>query len=249
MIELNKIYNIDCLLGMKDIEDKTIDFICCDPPYGQTSQDWDKIIDFKSLWLEYKRIIKNNGVICIFGQEPYSSYVRLSNIEDYKYDWYWVKERLTNVFQVKRRPGKVVETISVFYKDQCKYFPQKTTYDGVLRTNKIKDGKLGKLVDNNENKPNEYKDDRTRFPTQILNFNRDILTSNLHPTQKPLALLEYLVKTYTEENDIVLDNCAGSGTTLIAAENLKRKWIGIEKEEKYCEVIKKRFIDNNIQIL
>lgn len=196
-----------------------------------TTCKWDVIIPFDKLWEQYNRIIKDSGAIVLFGQEPFSSMLRLSNLENYKYDWYWQKERLTNVFQVKRRPGKVIETISVFYKEQCIYNPQKTIHNGPLRSNKIKHGKLGKLIDNNECKPNEYKDNGLRNPIEVLQFKRDILTSNLHKTQKPLALCEYLIKTYTNEGQLVLDNTAGSGTTLLACKNLKRNYIGFENDE------------------
>ena len=141
MKELNKVYNEDCLVGMSDIPDKSIDCIICDPPYGSTSCAWDVIIPFDKLWEQYKRIIKPNGAILIFGQEPFSSFLRLSNLDWYKYDIYWQKERLTNIQQVKRRVGKDVETISVFYDKQCTYNPQMIKYDGPKRTNKIKDGK------------------------------------------------------------------------------------------------------------
>ena len=164
---MQKIILGDCLEKMSEIPDQSIDLILCDLPYGTTACKWDIIIPLDRLWEQYNRIKKENCPIVLFGQEPFSSYLRLSNINNYKYDWYWKKERLTNIFQVKRRPGKVVETISVFYDKQCLYNPQKTNYTGPLRTNKIKDGKLGKLVDNNERRPNEYKDDRTRNPIEI----------------------------------------------------------------------------------
>lgn len=237
---MQKIILGDCLEKMSEIPDQSIDLILCDLPYGTTACKWDIVIPFDKLWACYTKIIKDSAPIVLFGQEPFSSYLRLSNINNYKYDWYWKKERLTNIFQVKRRPGKVVETISVFYDKQCLYNPQKTNYTGPLRTNKIKDGKLGKLVDNNERRPNEYKDDRTRNPIEILEFKRDILTSNLHPTQKPVALCEYLIKTYTNEGDTVLDNCFGGGTTLVAAKNLNRSFIGIEKDESYFNIAKER---------
>lgn len=239
MLALNSIVLGDCLEKMVEIPDKSIDCIITDLPYGTlnlSSCQWDVIIPFDKLWNHYNRIIKPNGAICLFGQEPFSSYLRISNIKNYKYDWYWEKERLTNIFQVKRRPGKVVETISVFYQEQCLYNPQKTIHTGPLRTNKIKEGKLGKLVDNGGKTPTEYKDNGTRNPIEILKFKRDILTSNLHPTQKPLLLIEHLIKTYTNKGDTVLDSCAGSFTTAIAADNLSRNWIGIEKELKFCEI-------------
>lgn len=149
MIELRQ---GNCLEIMKEISDNSIDCIICDLPYGTTKCNWDVIIPFDELWKEYNRIIKNNGAIILFGQEPFSSLLRLSNLENYKYDIYWEKERLTNINQVKRRVGKTVETISVFYKSQCTYNPQMITYTGKPRTNKVKNGKLGKLTDESEKK-------------------------------------------------------------------------------------------------
>jgi site-specific DNA-methyltransferase (adenine-specific) len=129
----------DCLEKMKEIPDESVDMVLADPPYGSTSCKWDIIIPFEPLWKELNRVAKKSSPIILFGQEPFSSFQRLSNIENFKYDWYWKKERLTNIFQVKRRPGKVVETISVFYRDQCNYFPQKTVHEGPKRKNKIKE--------------------------------------------------------------------------------------------------------------
>ena len=234
------LYNGDCLEIMKDIQDNSIDCIICDLPYGTTSCSWDVIIPFDKLWEQYNRIIKDNGVIILFGQEPFSSLVRLSNLKDYKYDIYWEKERLTNINQVKKRVGKTIETISIFYKKQCTYNPQMIKYDGKPRTNKVKDGKLGKLTDTNEKKVFEYHDTGYRYPTQVWRFKRDCLKSNLHPTQKPLALVEELVKTFTNEGDLVLDNTMGSGTTGVACKRLNRDFIGIEKDEKYFEIAKER---------
>ena len=234
------LWNGDCLELMKNISDNSIDCIICDLPYGTTSCSWDILIPFDKLWEQYNRIIKDNGVIILFGQEPFSSLVRCSNLKDYKYDIYWEKERLTNINQVKRRVGKTVETISVFYKKQCTYNPQMVKYDGKPRTNKVKDGKLGKLTDTNEKKVFEYHDTGYRYPTQVWRFKRDCLKSNLHPTQKPLALIEELVKTFTDEGDLVLDNCMGSGTTDVACKRLNRDFIGIEKDEKYFEIAKER---------
>lgn len=199
----------DCLDVMNHIEDKSIDLILCDLPYGTTTCSWDSIIPFDLLWEQYNRIIKDNGAIVLFGQEPFSSYLRISNMKDYKYDWYWEKERITNIQQVKRRASKIIETISVFYKKQCVYNPQMIKYEGPKRGNKVKDGKLGVLSDNGNKKVIEYNDAGLRYPTQVLKFKRDILTSNLHPTQKPVALLEFLIRTYTDENHLVLDNTNG----------------------------------------
>ncbi len=234
-MELDKIYNEDCLEGMKRISDGSIDCIICDLPYGTTKCPWDVVIPFKPLWEQYKRICKPNAAIILFGQEPFSSLLRISNLNDYKYDIYWEKERLTNINQVNRRVGKTVETISLFYEKQCTYNPQMTIYVGPLRTNKIKNGKLGKLVDDGEKKVYEYMDNGTRYPTQIWRFQRDCLTCNLHPTQKPLALIEALVKTYSNPNNLILDNCVGSGTTDIACIREKRHFIGFETDKGYFD--------------
>ena len=233
----------DCLKEMKNIPNKSINMIICDLPYGTTACKWDIIIPFDKLWEQYNRIIKDNGAIVLFGQEPFSSYLRISNIKSYKYDWIWVKERLTNISQVKKRAGKTVETISIFYKQQPIYNPQMTIYTGTPRTNKVKNGKMGKLTDSQEKKVFEYEDTGLRYPTQILNFQRDCLKSNIHPTQKPVALMEYLIKTYTNEGDLVLDNCMGSGTTGVACKNLNRDFIGIELDEKYFEIAEQRIND------
>lgn len=172
----------------------------------------------------------------MFGQEPFSSFLRISNIDNYKYDIYWEKERLTNINQVKRRVGKTVETISVFYKKQCTYNPQMVKYNGKPRTNKVKNGRMGTLIDQQAKKVFEYKDTGWRYPTQVWKFQRDCLTRNLHPTQKPLKLLENLVKTFTNEGDTVLDNCMGSGTTALACLKNGRNFIGIEIDEKVFNV-------------
>lgn len=235
-----KLLQGDCLELMKDIPDKSIDMVLCDLPYGTTSCQWDIIIPFEKLWEQYHRVCKTNASIILFGQEPFSSYLRISNIKEYRYDWYWQKERLTNIAQVKKRAGKTVETISVFYKKQPTYNPQMIKYNGKPRTNKVKNGTLGTLIDAQTKKVIEYKDNGLRYPTQILKFQRDCLSCNLHPTQKPVALLEYLIKTYTNENETVLDNCMGSGSTGIACLNSNRNFIGIELDKSYYDVAVKR---------
>lgn len=233
----------DCLGKLKDVPDRSIDLICIDPPYGSTPLHWDKIINFDMLWNNLDSKLIERGNVLIFGQEPFSSFVRMSNIINYKYDWYWEKERLTNVFQVKRRPGKTVETISVFGKSDSRYYPQKAVYVGKRVTNKIgKNARWSKTmaIDTEKTKPFEYIDTGERHPTQVLKFNRDNNRGALHPTQKPVVLLEYLIKTYTLEGETVLDCCMGSGSTGIACLNTKRNFIGIEKDEKYFEIAKKR---------
>ena len=162
-------------------------------------------------------------------------------MKDYRYDIYWEKERITNIMQVKKRVGKTVETISVFYKNQPIYNPQMVKYDGPKRSNKVKNGKLGKLIDDaNDKKVTEYNDTGLRYPTQVWKFKRDILTSNLHPTQKPVALLEELIKTFTNEGDTVLDNCMGSGSTGVACVGTNRNFIGIELDKTYFDIAKNR---------
>lgn len=234
------LYQGNCLDVMKTIPNKSINCIICDLPYGTTKCYWDIIIPFDLLWEQYHRIITDNGIIILFGQEPFSSLVRCSNLKDYKYDIYWEKERLTNINQVKRRVGKTVETISIFYKKQCTYHPQMIKYSGPLRTNKVKNGTLGKLTDENEKRVFEYHDTGYRYPTQVWKYKRDCLTNNLHPTQKPLALLENLVKTFTNEGDLILDNCMGSGTTGVACKNLNRNFIGIELDPNYYKIAENR---------
>lgn len=237
MIELKK---GDCLELMKEIPDKSVDMILCDLPYGTTACSWDVIIPFDKLWEQYERIIKDNGAIVLFGCEPFSSALRMSNLKMYKYDVYWEKERITNIAQVKKRFGKTVETISIFYKKQPTYNPQMSVYTGTPRSNKVKNGKLGGLVDAQQKKVIEYVDKGVRYPTQVLKFQRDCLTCNLHPTQKPVALLEHLIKTFTNESDLVLDNCMGSGSTGVACINTNRNFIGIELDENYFNIAKQR---------
>ena len=238
-----QLYLGDCLEIMKTIEDDSIDCVICDPPYGTTPINWDTVIPFERLWKEYNRIVKPNGAIIIFSQEPFATYLRMSNIKDYKYDWYWEKERLTNVFQIKKRCGKTVENIVVFYKQQCTYNPQKTEHLGKKVTNKIGKNARWSVTQAGytpTTKPFEYEDDGTRYPTQVLRFNRDNPRKRVHPTQKPLDLLAYLVRTYTNEGDLVLDNCMGSGSTGVACKQEHRRFIGIEKEKEYFDIAKTR---------
>jgi site-specific DNA-methyltransferase (adenine-specific) len=230
---------------MQQLPDNSVDMILTDLPYGTTKCSWDEVIPFDRLWEQYERIAKENTAILLFGQEPFSSFLRISNIKSYKYDIYWEKERLTNINQVKKRVGKTVETISVFYKKQCTYNPQMIKYDGKPRTNKVKNGKLGKLTDDKEKKVMEYHDTGWRYPTQVWKYQRDCLKCNLHKTQKPLLLCEDLVKTFSNERDVILDSCMGSGTTGVAALNHNRRFIGIEKTEYIYEIAANRIFDNN----
>ena len=230
------LFNGDCLEVMQQIANNSVDAIICDLPYGTTKCAWDVVIPFEALWEHYLRISKPTTPIILFGQEPFSSLLRLSNLPMYKYDIYWEKERLTNINQVKRRPGKVIETISVFYQQQPTYNPIMLEHTGVPVTNGVKDGVLGKLSDTATHKVAKYHDTGYRYPTQLWKYNRDILTENLHETQKPVALLEALVKTYTNVGDLVLDSCMGSGTTGVACKKHKREFIGIELDKRYYEI-------------
>ena len=242
------LYKGDCIEIMKQLinDGVLVDCIITDLPYGTTPCPWDIIIPFEDMWECINKIIKPNGAVVLFGQEPFSSLLRVSNIKNYKYDWIWKKERLTNVFQVKRRPGKVVENISVFYKKQPTYNPQKTKYNGPLRSNKIGDNAGFSITQTGGGgpKPIEYHDDGTRYPLQIIEFNRDSMyEEKYHPTQKPIELLEYLIKTYTNEGEIVLDFTMGSGSTGVACKNLNRKFIGIEINEEYYNISNKRIYE------
>lgn len=231
---------------MDNIPDKSIDCIITDLPYNLTSCSWDIIVPFDYMWKQLKRIAKPTSPIILFGQEPFASELRISNLKDYKYDIYWEKERLTNIQQVKRRVGKTVETISIFYEKQPTYNPQMIKYEGKPRSNKVKDGVIGKLSDNKEHKVTEYIDTGWRYPTQVWKFQRDCLKSNLHPTQKPVALLEELIKTFSNDGDIILDFTMGSGSTGVACKNLNRKFIGIELDDVYFEIAKGRIEKANV---
>ena len=238
-----QLYLGDCLEVMKNIPDHSIDMILCDLPYGTTPLDWDKEIPLVDLWEQYKRVAKDNCAIVLFGQEPFSSHLRMSNLSWYKYDWYWEKESFTNVFQVKRRPGKNIETVSVFYDKQPTYNPQKEKHNGKLIITKIGENARFPVTQSGSSskvKPTEYHDDGTRYPRQVIRINRDPRGKALHPTQKPVELCEYLIRTYSQEGDTVLDNCMGSGSTGVACIRTGRNFVGIEKEEKYFEIAKKR---------
>jgi len=223
----------DCLEELKKISDKSVDIVLTDPPYGTTQCKWDSIIPFEPMWKELKRIIKDNGCIALFGSEPFSSYLRISNIKWFKYDWYWKKEKGFGFLNSKKQPLRNIETISCFYNKQAKYFPQMEQGKPYYTKNKPQKQK---------GITNDYvevitKSDGLRFPQHLISFTKE---TGLHPTQKPVALLEYLIKTYTNQNDTVLDFTMGSGSTGIAAKNLNRKFIGIEKDQNYFNIAKDR---------
>ena len=227
----------DCLEVMKDIPDKSLDMILCDLPYGTTACKWDSIIPFDKLWEQYNRIIKNNGAIVLFADNPFASKLINSNIKMFKYEWIWVKEQGKNFQLAKRQPLKKSEYICVFYKCQPLYNPQGLIKleKPIVKSNKGKGGRLGHV--SSEKKRDTYTQWYTNYPTNILMFNSD---RGMHPTQKPVALLEYLIKTYSNENELILDNCMGSGSTGVACINTNRKFIGIEKDDTYFEIAKNR---------
>lgn len=235
-------YQGDCLVEMDKIADKSIDMILCDLPYGTTACKWDSIIPFEPLWKHYERVIKDNGAIVLFGKEPFSSFLRISNIKIYKYDLIWQKDRLTNIFTVKYRFGDVHENMSVFYKNQCTYNPQKVK--GWISNNRPNCAKTTKMAGGNYNETMGQQLTQNNMyeplvnPISILKFNREFSHKKprMHPTQKPVELMEYLIKTYTNEGETVLDNCMGSGTTGVACKKTGRHFIGIEKDEKYFEI-------------
>ncbi len=225
---------------MKDIPDKSIDCIITDLPYGTTQAKWDIIIPFEPLWEQYNRIIKENGAIVLFGTEPFSSHLRLSNLRNYKYDWIWDKVKGTGFLNAKRQPMRNHELISVFYKKQCTYNPQKTYGHKKKKSYRSKDLQ----TDVYGEMKNDYTYESTeRYPRSIQVFSTDTQNSSLHPTQKPVALIEYLIKTYTNEGEIVLDSCMGSGTCGVACRNLNRRFIGIEMDEKYFAIAKERIMN------
>ncbi len=225
---------------MKDIPDRSIDCIITDLPYGTTQCKWDSIIPFEPLWDQYNRVIKENGAIVLFGTEPFSSHLRLSNLRNYKYDWIWDKVKGTGFLNAKRQPMRNHELISVFYKKQCTYNPQKTYGHKKKKSYRSKDLQ----TDVYGEMKNDYTYESTeRYPRSIQVFSTDTQNSSLHPTQKPVALIEYLIKTYTNEGEIVLDSCMGSGTCGVACRNLNRRFIGIEMDEKYFKIAEERIIN------
>jgi len=232
-----ELYQGDCLEIMPvKIPDKSVDMILCDLPYGTTACKWDVVIPFEPLWKEYNRIIKDRGCIALFGSESFSSHLRMSNIKNYKYDWVWNKIRPSGFALSKKRPLCNNENISIFYYKTCDYYPQMTkgkpSHYGYNKTKKNSSQPKLKPI------PKNYTDDK--YPKTIIEFSKLGASVYVHPTQKPVTLLEYLIKTYTLENETVLDNCMGSGSTGVACINTKRNFIGIEKEEVYFEIAKKR---------
>lgn len=243
------IYLGDCLEIMKQIPDKSIDLVLTDPPYGTTACKWDTIIPFEPMWQELKRIRKDGAVICLFGSEPFSSALRMSNIKEFKYDWIWNKVKAGNIAQSRFQPLKIHEIISVFSVGKTSYYPQKTVLDKpqTRHLGKLSINRVDSATSAGRNKPIKYSENYEpdkKLPTSIQTFSKDNYKNNIfHPTQKPVPLLEYLIKTYTLEGETVLDFTMGSGSTGVACKNLNRKFIGIEKEEKYFNIAKERGVE------
>lgn len=246
-MKLNKIYNQDCLVGMAKIPDKSIDMILCDLPYGTSAaKSWDKVIPMDELWKQYERIVKDDGAIILFGAEPFSSRVRLSNIKLYKYDWKWEKPSGANFLNFKYQPAKVHEDIMVFGKMATSYSKKgNMKYNPQMEKGNPYTQKSGKQKTDNNNstvrspiKQVQTVNNGTRFPRSIQRFSLD--KEKMHPTQKPVALFEYLIKTYSNEGETVLDNCMGSGTTAIACLNTNRNFIGFELDKEYFDIANER---------
>ena len=229
----------DCLELMKNIPDGSIDMILCDLPYGTTACKWDSIIPFKPLWEQYKRVIKDNGVIALFANGMFTAELMLSNKSMWKYNLIWEKTQPTGFLNAKKMPLRSHEDICIFYKKLPVYTPQKT--GGHTRKVSKAEHKIScKNTTVYRNHGLTAYDSTERYPKSVWKFAKDIQKSALHPTQKPVALLEYLIKTYTNEGETVLDNCMGSGSTGVAALNTNRRFIGIELDEGYFDIAKKR---------
>lgn len=236
-----ELINGDCLEEMKNIKDKSIDMILCDLPYGTTNCSWDSVIDLKLLWEQYERIIKDNGAILLFAQTPFDKILGASNLKLLRYEWIWEKTQATGHLNAKKMPMKSHENILVFYKKLPTYNPQKTAGHKPLNSYT----KYIKTQNNTEiyrkmNKEIKGGGETDRYPRDILKFKSDKQKCKLHPTQKPVKLLKYLIETYTNENYLVLDNTAGSFSTGVACIKTNRNFIGIELDKNYFEIGKKR---------
>jgi len=245
---LNTLIMGDCLVEMKSIPDKSIDMILCDLPYWTTACKWDTIIPFEPLWEQYKRIIKDNGAIVLFGSEPFSSHLRMSNLKMYKYDWIWEKSRPSGFVHSKNKPMKAHEIISIFSpwttihkwqsENRMVYNPQGLVYEPYNNVRKPEKRASNVWFSLRKSHKEEFMTEYKNYPRSVLKFaNNEVW---LHNSQKPVALFEYLIKTYTNEWDTVLDNCAGSWTTWVACVNTNRNYILIEQDSWYCEIIRKR---------
>lgn len=246
---IDTIYNEDCLVGMQRIQDSSIDCIICDLPYGTTGCKWDKVLDFDRLWSQYKRIIKEDGAIVLFSQQPFTSLLISSNIEMYRYSWLWVKDNASNFIISHLQPLRLTEDICVFGKlyattrkdnRNLRYYPQMRTGFNAYKIVSGKQKTDSSAIRGGRAKEGGFESvsDGSRYPINLLYFNRD--ADKQHPTQKPVALIEYLIRTYTKQGDTILDNCIGSGTTAVAAINTNRHYIGFELNKDYYNIATER---------
>ena len=236
------LFHGDCLEIMKDIEDESIDMILADPPYGTTACKWDSVIPFEPMWEQLNRIIKPNGAIVLFGNEPFSSALRMSNIKNYKYDWVWVKPQGTDPLMARFRPMNNIENISVFSLKTCIYNEQ-LSVGKPYQITRDKKGRINETTFLKNFTETTTINEGTRKPLRTLYYKKD---KGLHPTQKPVALLEYLIRTYTNEGEIVLDFTMGSGSTGVACINTNRRFIGIELDENYFNIAKERIGNHHV---
>lgn len=236
----------DCLEMMKLIPDGSVDMVLCDLPYGTTACKWDAVIPFADLWVEYRRVVKPNGAILLTASNPFTCALGASNLADLKYSWYWRKTRATGHMNAKKMPMKDIEDVLVFYRSMPTYNPQ-----GLKPLNKVQKNSASHIARGISTDPTSvvtggitsetWTQEWTNYPRQVLDFQSE--GSTVHPTQKPVALMEYLIRTYTNEGDTVLDNTMGSGTTGVAAANTGREFIGIERDDKYFAIAQKRIED------
>ena len=239
MIELKQ---GDCLELMKDIPDRSVDMVLCDLPYGMTACKWDTVISFEKLWEQYNRITKDRSAVVLFGSQPFTTRLIGSNMKHYRYNWYWKKNNVTGFSYARYQPMRCIEEICVFYKQHPKYHPQGVTE----RENPIKkSGNAGNVYGERGTLNHEHYSKFTGYPKHILEFNNEAASNRnrFHPTQKPVALLEYLIKTYTDKGDTVLDNCMGSGSTGVACVRTGRGFIGMELDENYYSIARERIAE------
>lgn len=254
MVKPNNIYLGDCLELMPQIADKSVDMVLCDLPYGTTKNSWDSIIPLDKLWAQYERIIKSDGAIVLFSQQPFTSMLIMSNPKMFKYEWIWEKDSGTGHLNSKFAPMKIHENICVFSKSAASFVKDKSKamiYNPQYRKGKPYKGKGGLLGNGNydtkwQRVVDTCNDGEHYFPTDIIKFSRD--KEKWHPTAKPVELCQYLIRTYTNSGGVILDNCMGSGSTIVAAIKEKRQYIGIEKDEHYFEIAKQRIIDETRQL-
>lgn len=242
------LYLGDCLERMRELPDASVDMILCDLPYGTTACKWDSVIPFEPLWAQYWRIAKPNAAIVLTASQPFTTSLIASQMAAFRYCWYWLKNRPTGFANAKKQPLRKIEDVSVFYRSRPTYAPQGLVYAPKTMRNSRSTGgatvqgdEIAKRAGSLRSPGAEYVQEFTNYPTQVLEFDSD--TSKFHPTQKPVALMEYLIRTYTNEGDVVLDNCMGSGTAGVACSNTGRRFIGIEREPKYFEIACKRIED------